>query len=360
MIAGALVGKPVLNTVDTTASAEAARRCREAARCCPLLLVLFFRRSLIFSNTKVVVEIHPTQYKNYHKLGIVLFPALQMQPTTLIAIACSSYYLTGRPVTPAGPALVNGCDRELGQLGRRVPRAGACRRSLALLMSSAPARDEGEEEEYLSALADARLAQASLQDAKMRLRQAAERRPAAPPARRLRLRRPAAPPGARTSISRSDAGTLLVEVPAAGINAGTLMTGAFSVAWFSAIVPATASMLATGGGSALFMLPFWLAGGAVAKQAVVDPAKATSLSIGEFAWELRQEAVGLPLSSAAGASEELDGCSVEVAAEVNGVPQHVLRLFSGTRTWSIGGGLSKVELEYVAGEVNAHLATLKK
>ena len=262
--------------------------------------------------------------------------ALSM-PAALLAIACSSYHLAVRPIAPASPASrrvasIVGCDREPGQLGGGMPP---------------PAGDEGEEEAYLSALAEARLASAKLQDAELRLRQAAERRPAAPP-------------GARTSISRSDAGTLLVEVPAAGINAGTLMTGAFSVAWFSAIVPATASMLATGGGSALFMLPFWLAGGAVAKQAVVDPAKATSLSIGEFAWELRQEAVGLPLSSAAGASEELDGCSVEVAAEVNGVPQHVLRLFSGTRTWSIGGGLSKVELEYVAGEVNAHLATLKK
>ena len=49
---------------------------------------------------------------------------------------------------------------------------------------------------------------------------------------------------------------------------------------------------------------------------------------------------------AAGASDELDGCSVEVAAYVNDVPQHVLRLFSGTQTWSIGAGLTVVELEH--------------
>ena len=141
---------------------------------------------------------------------------------------------------------------------------------------------------------------------------------------------------------------------------GTLMGGAFSAAWFSAVVPATGSMIATGGASALFMLPFWLAGGVVAKQTVVDPVKATSLSIGEFAWELQQTAVGLPLKSFSGASEELDGCRVEVAAYVNGVPQHVLRLFAGTQAWSIGDGLTVVELEYIAAEVNAHLATLKK
>ena len=289
-------------------------------------------------------------------------------PAALLAIACSSYHLTVRPIAPASPASrrvdsVVGCDRAPGQLGGAPGQLGGV---------PPPAGDEGEEEEYLSALAEARLASEKLQDAELRLRQAAERRPAAPPVTAPPVTAPpvtappvtapaARPVGARTSISRSDAGTLLVEVPPAGLlNMGTLMGGAFSAAWFSAIVPATGSMIATGGASALFMLPFWLAGGVVAKQTVVDPVKATSLSIGEFAWELQQRAVGLPLSSAAGASNELDGCSVEVAAYVNGVPQHVLRLFSGTQTWSIGDGLTVVELEYVAGEVNAHLATLKK
>ena len=278
-------------------------------------------------------------------------------PAALLAIACSSYHLTVRPIAPAGPASrrvvsVVGCDRAPGQLGGAPGQLGGV---------PPPAGDEGEEEEYLSALAEARLASEKLQDAELRLRQAAERRPAAPPVTAPPATAPAARPvGARTSISRSDAGTLLVEVPPTGFNTGTLMGGAFSAAWFSAIVPATGSMIATGGASALFMLPFWLAGGVVAKQTVVDPVKATSLSIGEFAWELQQRAVGLPLSSAAGASDELDGCSVEVAAYVNDVPQHVLRLFSGTQTWSIGDGLTVVELEYIAGEVNAHLATLKR
>ena len=275
----------------------------------------------------------------------------QLPMALLLAIACSSYHLAVRPIAPVGVASrrvvsVVGCDREPGQLGG-VP---------------SPARDQGEEEEYLSALAEARLASAKLREAESRLRQAAERRPAAPPETAPPVAAPAAKPaGARTSVSRSDAGTLLVEVPPAGLlNMGTLMGGAFSAAWFSAIVPATGSMIATGGASALFMLPFWLAGGVVAKQTVVDPVKATSLSIGEFAWELQQTAVGLPLKSFSGASDELDGCRVEVAAYVNGVPQHVLRLFAGTQAWSIGDGLTVVELEYIAAEVNAHLATLKK
>ena len=154
----------------------------------------------------------------------------------LLAIACSSYHLAVRPIAPASPASrrvasIVGCDREPGQLGGGMPP---------------PAGDEGEEEAYLSALAEARLASAKLQDAELRLRQAAERRPAAPAVAAPAVAALATKPvGARTSISRSDAGTLLVEVPPAGFNAaGTLMGGAFTAAWFSAIVRRAAACAA--------------------------------------------------------------------------------------------------------------------
>ena len=47
------------------------------------------------------------------------------------------------------------------------------------------------------------------------------------------------------------------QVPPAGLGGSTLMGAAFSAAWFSAIVPATAGMVATGAvlGS-VFMAPF--------------------------------------------------------------------------------------------------------
>ena len=141
-----------------------------------------------------------------------------------------------------------------GQLGGRVPPR---------------ARDQ----EYTAALADAQRAAERLREVEERL------------ARGAREFDPVRPVGARATVSRSDAGTLLVSIPPAGLNAGSLVGGAFSVAWFSMVGPATASMVATGGVSALFMLPFWAAGGAVAKQTIYDPAKATEMSIGEFAWE---------------------------------------------------------------------------
>ena len=86
------------------------------------------------------------------------------------------------------------------------------------------------------------------------------------------------PMGARSTITTSDAGTLLITIPAAGLGGGMLIGGAFTAAWFSAVVPAT---FATGGAGALFLLPFWLAGGAVAKQTILDPAKSSALSIGD-------------------------------------------------------------------------------
>ena len=119
-------------------------------------------------------------------------------------------------------------------------------------------------------------------------------------------------------------------------------------------------MLATGGAGALFMLPFWLAGGAVAKQTLLDPAKATTLSIGEFAWALKQTALGsrVTLSAADGASGELDYADVDVAAYVNGAPTFALRLVAGTEAYTVGVGLSEGELEWIAAEVNAHLQAL--
>ena len=206
---------------------------------------------------------------------------------------------------------------------------------------------DNENEEYIQALEDARRANQRLAQAEQRLVG-------------LDASRPPRPRGSRATSSRSDAGTLLITVPPAGLSGGTLVGGAFSLAWFSVVVPATASMIATGGASALFMLPFWAAGGMVAKETILDPARATELSIGEFAWELSQRVAGARVSAESGPSEELEGASVEVAAYVNGIPTFVMRLAAtGGRTWSIGSGLRSEELEWLAGEVNARIDELQ-
>ncbi len=226
-------------------------------------------------------------------------------------------------------------ERPRGNLGGRVSRRSG-------------------DDEYTDALLDAQRATARLRDVEQQM----SRRSRAP------NRTPRRPPGARTAVSRTDAGTLLLAIPQAGVMSGsTLVGGAFSIAWFSAIVPATFSMASGGLGTALFMLPFWAAGGLVAKQTLLDPATSTDLSIGEFAWELRQQLAGQTLSSEGGDTGELGSASVEVAAYVNGVPNYVLRLEGGSRAGggvaSLGSGLPVAELEYLADEINAHLATLR-
>jgi hypothetical protein len=247
---------------------------------------------------------------------LVRFPALVLLVNTPAPPRCSTLCCAQNP-----PPSSRG--REVPGIGGRVSRDA--------------------DKEYLAALQDARRAAERLQRAERDMSD-----PFSPPER---------PVGARTTISRSDAGTLLVDVPAAGLNAGTLFGGAFSVAWFSAIVPAT---FASGGAATLFMLPFWLAGGLVAKQTLFDPARATGLSIGEFGWELRQTLAGsVGIKSESGPTEELEGAEVAVAAYVNGLPTYVLRLgAAGGRTYALGGGLSASELEWLAGVINGHLAAL--
>lgn len=69
----------------------------------------------------------------------------------------------------------------------------------------------------------------------------------------------------KSRISYTDANTLEIELPAAGITADSAVSGAFAAVWLGAIAPATLSMLSAGLAPLLFMTPFWIAGGVVAK-----------------------------------------------------------------------------------------------
>ncbi|KAL1530159.1 hypothetical protein AB1Y20_001075 [Prymnesium parvum] len=168
------------------------------------------------------------------------------------------------------------------------------------------------------------------------------------------------PPIARRArVSTTDAGTLLVEVPPKGLAADAFFSGAFSVAWFSAVVPAT--VMSGGVAPFLFMLPFWAAGGLVAKSAVLDPFVSSQLSIGQFAWSLRTLAYGdAVLSQREGATDELRGAQAELVAYVNEIPQYELRLYSEGGMCSFGSTLSVDELEFLADEINQHLEGLRR
>ena len=202
------------------------------------------------------------------------------------------------------------------------------------------------QDEYYDALEEVETAAARLRAAERRLSAAAQSVPVPRPL------------GARSTLERSDAGTLLLTVPAAGFTASTAFGLAFSAAWFSAIGPATVGFVAARAvASAAFLAPFWVAGGMTAKATLLDPAKTTTLSIGEYAWDLAQTLPGgLELSNERGATEDLAGADVAVTIVTNGVPAYACRLVAGDKAWGVGDGLAEDELEWIASEINDQLA----
>lgn len=165
-------------------------------------------------------------------------------------------------------------------------------------------------------------------------------------------------------ITYTDANTLQIELPPSGVDSNVFFSGAFSAMWFSAVAPATLGMLSGGVLPALFMAPFWLAGGVIAKTAIVDPFVSSKLTIGDFLWTIEKtyfRRIGkLTSKTREGSTETLKGSSVEVGLVVNNVPRYELRLFFDGETLSFGNGLSYDELEYLSKTINEHCAEIAK
>jgi len=167
-------------------------------------------------------------------------------------------------------------------------------------------------------------------------------------------------------ISYTDANTLQIEIPPTGLNANAVATGALSALWFSAVAPATISMLSAGAAaSALFMVPFWLAGGVVAKTAVYDPFISSSLSIGQYLWTLEKKYLkkmgSLKATKEEQSTESLKGASVDLAMVVNNVGVYQLRLFfDDNASITFGKGMAREELEYISRVIDDHLEMLQE
>ena len=166
-----------------------------------------------------------------------------------------------------------------------------------------------------------------------------------------------APFGCQSTITRTDAGSLIITVPSSGLRSDSIMAGVFSLVWFSAILPVT---FAGGLASTLFLLPFWLSGGMIAKLAFYDPFLGGQLTIGQYAWSLKGTWLGLKKKERDGATDDLRGAMAEVAMYVNGVPQGELRLYGSKGMVSLGLGLPMKELEYLSGEINQYLLDIRQ
>jgi hypothetical protein len=127
-----------------------------------------------------------------------------------------------------------------------------------------------------------------------------------------------------------------------------LLSGAFSLAWFSAITPAT--LAARGVASLLFMAPFWVAGGAVAKAGVIDPLVQHKLTLGRYAWSLTKELAGQTIQKVERPTERLVRVSVQMIDYVNEVPRYELQLFVS------GGSVESYSFGIWVGEENVQEA----
>lgn len=200
---------------------------------------------------------------------------------------------------------------------------------------------ESQQDEYRRKLADASFAIVAAEEARRRLHPS-----------------PSHPPRTtRAKLSKTDAGTLILELPPSGWNAKTLFSGAFSIAWFSVVIPATYSELG------LFMLPFWAAGALVAKHTVVDPFVTSKLTIGQYAWSLKSfygGENGITLNETEGATDDLRAARPELIAVVDGMPQYDIKLYGSTGATSlpIGIQVSEEELDYIADQINDHIQKL--
>mmetsp|Transcript_19617 Transcript_19617/g.45872 ORF Transcript_19617/g.45872 Transcript_19617/m.45872 type:complete len:294 (-) Transcript_19617:204-1085(-) len=166
--------------------------------------------------------------------------------------------------------------------------------------------------------------------------------------------------GGNIVVTKTDAGTLVIDLPSPGLDANSVMSGAFSVAWFSVVVPATFS-------AGLFMLPFWAAGAAVAKSAVIDPFVDTRLQIGQFAWCLNRAIAGKTRTLREGATSELGGAQLDVETIVTsesgqgGRPVYKIKLLGTRKETSFMVPSATVdELQSLCDQINTHLQFLRQ
>jgi eukaryotic-like serine/threonine-protein kinase len=197
-----------------------------------------------------------------------------------------------------------------------------------------------------------------------------------------------APPGARSILSRSGR-SLTVDVPPAPVLAAERAgSAAFALMWNGTIALWTASALAAGSLlAAAFSLPFWVAGAAVARDALGGSLARERLELGPRRWTLlRERAVGslgfgkkkaakaLPgasssaadpsapfggsggeVTEASGRVGDLRGARVAITSIVNGVPRTRLELLDGFNAIPFGEGLSGAEQRWLARVINAHI-----
>ena len=179
-----------------------------------------------------------------------------------------------------------------------------------------------------------------------------------------RLGRIRTPAGTKVEVSRTkNPPHLRIVIPAAGITGQSLASGSFAVVWNGFVGFWTVSALSAGGGllMAAFSIPFWMAGATVAKSAFDNVFESVTLDIHGDVFSLVRTAGGNKYAEELGDVADITGSGARlvVASVTNDEPNVCLELACGVRALRFGSGLTKIELEYVAGEVNDFLGEIE-
>jgi len=166
------------------------------------------------------------------------------------------------------------------------------------------------------------------------------------------------PEGTRVTLSRTGGEALSVEIPKAGVTGDTVSTGAFTAAWIAGIGFWTASAI-TGGAPILFTafsIPFWLAGGSLAKKTVYGAAASEALTIDENLYSVKQVAFGKEIGGGAGDRDDLVDCGIVTTGYVNSRPVRCIKFRTrGSTDRDFGMSLSESEVQWICSEVRDFL-----
>ena len=162
-----------------------------------------------------------------------------------------------------------------------------------------------------------------------------------------------APAGTRAVLTRTDAGSLDLRLPARGLSLEDAPTAAFAGAWLATIGVWTRGALAASPVMALASLPFWLVGSQLVGRVAIAPLTTAHLAIGEFAWTL--DVGGASASAVGGATDDLDGAEAAAAGDDDGGGGAALVLVEGVRRHALRVPLTAPEAAWLADEINGWL-----
>jgi eukaryotic-like serine/threonine-protein kinase len=162
------------------------------------------------------------------------------------------------------------------------------------------------------------------------------------------------PANTKVQVYRNDdTKELAILIPPAGFTGSSAMSGGFALAWNAFVATWTMGALASGGAFfALFSIPFWLAGGQMTLGFLKNfEAAEISLTDSDFGFVTRTLGKRESMNEN-GNIDDISGAEVVVESITNGIPNSIISLEIGAKSYKFGSGLKPVELDFVAGEIN--------